>query len=63
MNLVIKWCFNNNVIKALCMDKWGHTFKAFIIIIKKPFYVSKINKRTNKKISSRKQFSNALSLT
>ena len=35
------------------MAKWGHTFKAFIIIIiKTPFYVLKINKRT-KKISLR----------
>ena len=46
----IKWCFNNNIIKALCMAKRGHTFKAFIIImIKAPFYLLKINKRTNKK--------------
>ena len=29
--------------------KWGHTFKAFIIIIKTPSYLLKINKRTNKK--------------
>ena len=31
---------------------YGHTFKAFIIIIiiiKTPFYLLKINKRTNKK--------------
>ena len=27
----------------------GHTLKAFIIIIKTPFYLLKINKRTNKK--------------
>ena len=37
------------------MGKWGHTFKAFIIIIiiiiiKTPFYLLKINKRTNKNI-------------
>ena len=31
------------------MVKLGHTFKAFIIIIKTPFYLLKINKRTNKK--------------
>ena len=31
------------------MAKWGHTFKAFIIIIKTPSYLLKINKRTNKK--------------
>ena len=32
------------------MAKWGHSFKAFIIIIiKTPFYLLKINKRTNKK--------------
>ena len=32
------------------MAKWGHIFKAFIIIIiKTPFYLLKINKRTNKK--------------
>ena len=31
------------------MTKWGHTLKAFIIIIKTPFYLLKINKRTNKK--------------
>ena len=30
------------------MAKWDHTFKVFIIIIKKPFYLLKINKRTNK---------------
>ena len=29
-------------------NKWGHTFKAFIII-KTPSYLLKINKRTNKK--------------
>ena len=29
------------------MAKWGHTFKAFITIIKTPFYLLKINKRTN----------------
>ena len=28
------------------MAKWDHTFKAFIII-KTPFYLLKINKRTN----------------
>ena len=27
----------------------GHTLKAFIIIIKTPFYLLKINKRMNKK--------------
>ena len=31
------------------MAKWGHTFKAFVIIIKTPFYLLKINQRTNKK--------------
>ena len=32
------------------MTKWGHTLKAFIIIIiKTPFYLLKINKRTSKK--------------
>ena len=32
------------------MAKFGHTFKAFIIIIiKTPSYFLKINKRTNKK--------------
>ena len=34
------------------MPKWGHTFKALIIIIiiiKTPSYLLKINKRTNKK--------------
>ena len=35
------------------MAEWGHTLKAFtiiiIIIIKTPFYFLKINKRTNKK--------------
>ena len=33
------------------MAKWGHTLKVFIIIIvvKTPFYLLKINKRTNKK--------------
>ena len=32
------------------MAKLGHTFKAFIIIIiKVPFYLLKINKRTSKK--------------
>ena len=32
------------------MAKLGHTFKDFIIIIiKTPFYLLKINKRTNKK--------------
>ena len=31
------------------MAKWGHTLKAFIIIIKTLSYLSKINKRTNKK--------------
>ena len=31
------------------MAKWGHTFKAFVIIIKTTFYLLKINKRTNKK--------------
>ena len=61
MNLVInfqkiKWCFNNNIIKALCVAKWGHTFKAFIIIIKTSFYLLTISKRTNKKISLRQQF-------
>ena len=30
------------------MAKWGHTFKAFIII-KTAFHLLKINKRTNKK--------------
>ena len=33
-------------------DQMGHTLKAFIIIIiiiKTPFYLLKINKRTNKK--------------
>ena len=54
MNLVInfeklRWCFNNNAIKALCMAKWCHTFKVFIIIIKTPSYLLKINKRINKK--------------
>ena len=39
----IKWCFNNNIIKALCMAM-GHTLKAFIIIIiKTPFYLLKVN--------------------
>ena len=28
---------------------YGHTLKAFIIIIKAPFYLLKNNKRTNKK--------------
>ena len=28
----------------------GHTFKAFIIIIKTPSYLLKINKKTNKNI-------------
>ena len=51
------------------MVKWGHTLKAFIIIIiiiiiniiiiiKTPFYLLKINKRTN-----RKYFCNTLLLT
>ena len=32
------------------MAKWGHTFKvSIIIIIKTPFCLLKINKRTNKK--------------
>ena len=31
------------------MAKLGHAFKAFIINIKIPFYLLKINKRTNKK--------------
>ena len=31
------------------MAKLGHTFKAFIIIIKTPSYLLKIDKRTNKK--------------
>ena len=31
------------------MAKWGHTFKDFMIIIKTPFYLLEINKRTNKK--------------
>ena len=31
------------------MAKWDHTLKAFIIIIKTPSYLLKINKRTNKK--------------
>ena len=31
------------------MAKMGHTFKAFIIIIKTPSYLLKINKRTKKK--------------
>ena len=31
------------------MAKWGHTFKAFMIIIKTSFYLLKINKRINKK--------------
>ena len=31
------------------MAKWGHTLKAFIIIIKTPSYLLKVNKRTNKK--------------
>ena len=36
------------------MAKLGHTFKAFIIIIKTRSYLVKIDKRTNKKkISSR----------
>ena len=35
------------------MAKWGHTFKAFIIVTKTPFDLLKINKRTNKRISSR----------
>ena len=35
------------------MAKWGHTFKAFIIVTKTPFDLLKINKRTNKPISSR----------
>ena len=33
------------------MAKWGHTLKVFIIIIiiiKTPFHLLKINKRTNK---------------
>ena len=47
--LKIKWCFNNNAIKALYMAKCGHTLKTFIIIIKTPFYLLKINKKTNKK--------------
>ena len=54
MNLVInfekiRWYFNNNIIKALFMAKWGHTLKALIVIIKTPSYLLKINKRTNKK--------------
>ena len=32
------------------MAKWGHTFKGFITIIKTPFYLLKINKRTEKNI-------------
>ena len=38
------------------MAKWGHTFKAFIIviiIIKTQSYLLKINKRTSKKIFTR----------
>ena len=31
------------------MTKWGHTFKAFLIIIKTSSYLLKIDKRTNKK--------------
>ena len=31
------------------MAKWGHTFKAFVIIIKTPFYLLKFSQRTNKK--------------
>ena len=54
MNLVItfqkiKCCFNNNIVKALCIAKWGHTFKDFIIIIKTLFYLLKINKGTTRK--------------
>ena len=38
------------------MAKWDHTFKAFIIFIKTPFYLSKINKRTNKKYLPKSNF-------
>ena len=41
----------------------GHTFKAFIIIIKTPFYLLKINKKTSKKYLSNSNFCNALLLT
>ena len=30
-------------------DQMGYTLKDFIIIIEKPFYLLKINKRSNKK--------------
>ena len=47
----IRWCFNNNIIKAICLAKLGYTFKTIIIIIiiKTASYLLKINKRTNKK--------------
>ena len=34
----------------------GHTLKAFIIIIKTPFYILKLNKRTNKKYICNRNF-------
>ena len=37
------------------MAKCGHTFKAFIIV-KTPFYLLKINKRTNKKYHCNSNF-------
>ena len=57
MNLVIniqkiKRCFNNNNKRLECVALFGHTSGFYcIIIIKTPFYLLKINKRTNKNIS------------
>ena len=36
------YIFNNNIMKAFCMAQFGHTFKAFVIIIKRPSYLLKI---------------------